>query len=516
MKKVIYSGCTEKFWIHVAAQLFVECDWKPIYWIAYPPIKSLIKSKFPSVIFHSNLDAVRGIRAHQYSDVLLRPLDVEILENNRSTQLTALKMMDRIDALGSFDYHERVRLFNFQLSYWQTVLDDLQPEIVVFSVIPHMVFDYILYKLCKQCGIRTVMFESTPMQGLTFVMESFDETSQTEKLYKKFIEDPPEDIAEVPLQRETLRYLEAIMGDYEEIPDYMRRGYKEELPIVGESSEESFIQKIFNFERYSRYFSKQKQIIINRFTPPLNYLKQKGKKLENSQMSRWEYTLFRVKAARKMRHLERYYHQLARNVDLDIPYIYVALGFQPERTTSPMGSIFVNQYLMIDLLAKSLPDDWFLYVKEHPTQFTKSQFFRAQSGRTKELYDDILALPNVSLVPMDTDSFDLIDHAKAVATVTGTVGWEAILRGKPALIFGYPWYRGCEGTFQIHTHHNCINVIEKISDGYEIDSVKLSLFIYALEQTGINASVEPHLKVADIDDRENAERIVRSISRILS
>jgi hypothetical protein len=446
---------------------------------------------------------------------LLRPLDRELLGRHELTQLTALKMMDRIDALGSFDYHERVRLFIFQLSYWQTILDDLQPEVVIFSVIPHMVFDYILYQLCKQRGIHTVMFESTPMQGLTFVMESFDETSQTEKLYKQLIEELPEDIEEVPLQRETLSYLKAIMGDYEEIPDYMRRGYKDELPSIGECSGESFLQKIFNFDRYSRYFSKQKQIIINRFKPPLNYLKQKGKKLENSRMSRREYALFRIRAARKMRRLERYYHQLARNVDFGIPYIYVALGFQPERTTSPMGSIFVNQYLMIDLLAKSLPDDWFLYVKEHPTQFTKSQFFRAQSGRTKELYDDILALPNVSLVPMDTDSFALIDHAKAVATVTGTVGWEAILRGKPALIFGYPWYRGCEGTFQIQTYHNCINVIERIREGYEIDPFKLRLFIYALEQTGINASVEPHLKVANIDDRENAKRIVRAIGQII-
>ena len=33
----------------------------------------------------------------------------------------------------------------------------------------------------------------------------------------------------------------------------------------------------------------------------------------------------------------------------------------------------------------------------------------------------------------------LIDKCKAVATITGTSGWEALIRGKPVLHFGYPW-----------------------------------------------------------------------------
>jgi capsule polysaccharide export protein KpsC/LpsZ len=169
---------------------------------------------------------------------------------------------------------------------------------------------------------------------------------------------------------------------------------------------------------------------------------------------------------------------------------------------------------MVDLIAKSLPKGWHVYVKEHPTQFTPSKYFRSQSGRFKFMYDDISALTNVSLVPMAVNSFDLIDSAQAVAVVTGTTGWEAIHRGKPVLVFGFPWYRGCEGTFHVDTREKCEAALRKIYNGYQIDSQKRRLFVYALEQTGIEAFVEPHLRVASISDGENAKRLADALQKI--
>jgi capsule polysaccharide export protein KpsC/LpsZ len=152
-----------------------------------------------------------------------------------------------------------------------------------------------------------------------------------------------------------------------------------------------------------------------------------------------------------------------------------------------------------------------VYVKEHPMQFTPSVYFRAQCGRTPDYYDDLVAIPNVRLVPMPMTSFDLTDHAQAVATVTGSVGWEAINRGKPVLLFGHPWYRGCEGTFQINSHQDCLDALDQIQTGYRINLQKLNMFVHAIEKVGIEGFVEPHLRIFDVTDQENAALIVRAL-----
>ncbi len=509
MIRTIYSGFTLSFWLDVAKILAKEGDWQPVYWIAAPAMESAVKDSFPDAIFHSYVDAVKGIPALEFSQKTLEPLDTEFLEQFSKCQLTTLRMMDRMDALDSFKYRERVRLFHRLLRYWRLVLDEIQPKRVVFGVIPHMVYDYVLYELCKQRGIQTYMYESTPLRGMTFVMEDFVDPSQVEKRYQQLLKKPiPE---EIPLSEEMENYLQALTGTYRDAPVYVRRIYKER-PYEGlTTSSKSFFKKIFDFQNYGAYFEKQKRIIQSKFTPPENYLKQNKKKPENSNMNVLEHRVFIARAHRKMRRLEAYYHRLAEEVDFSRRYIYVALSFQPERTTSPMGSIYVDQSLMVDLLAKSVPQGWHIYVKEHPFQLTPSKFYRAQGGRSRDFYDDLAAPPNASLVPMPINSFEMIDKARAVAAITGTVGWEALQRGKPVMVFGYPWYRGCEGVFSIDTRHSCESAIRQIQSGYQIDTQKLRLFAYALEKSAIRASVERHLQIEAITDEQAAERLARGI-----
>ena len=506
---VIYSGFTSPYWKIVAEKLARENNWQPVYWVGDPGNEIEVKHSFPEAIFHAIVEAVKGVRPTEYANKPLQPLDSNSLAEISPYQALIYRMMDRVDALGSFNFNDRVRLFHHLLQYWRTVLDDLQPNIVLFSVIPHMVFDYVLYELCKQRKIKTLMFESTPLRGLSFLMDEFDKPSPAQVVYQQLLDKG--DFGEVPLSDEMKIFIQSLQGDYKDVPDYIRRDPKEKLYQGVSTSSKTVFEKLFDFQNYAKYFAKQKRIFLSRVTAPTTYVKQAGKKIEDSQMSLLQYRVFRARSRRRMRQFNRHYEKLAIEPDLTSPYIYVALSYQPERTTSPMASIYVDQYLMVDLLAKTVPEGWQIYVKEHPTQFTPAKYFRAQSGRTFDMYDDIAEIPNVSLMPMSTATYDLIDNARAVAATTGTVGFEAVLRGKPVLLFGYPWYRGCEGTFQIDTQESCASALNAIVADLQIDPSKLRLFVYALEQTAIHASVEDHLQISGLTEDEIASRLTKAV-----
>ncbi|MGI6387357.1 MAG: hypothetical protein ACOX2W_09550 [Desulfomonilia bacterium] len=119
------------------------------------------------------------------------------------------------------------------------------------------------------------------------------------------------------------------------------------------------------------------------------------------------------------------------------PFITYFMHYQPERTSLPEGLSYAQQWNAIRLISWALPEGWTLYVREHPTIWLRPLDFAI---RTKNFYDDVSKLRNVKVCPMDIDTFELIDKSIAVATLTGKVGFQAILRNKPVLAFGLPAY----------------------------------------------------------------------------
>jgi hypothetical protein len=241
-------------------------------------------------------------------------------------------------------------------------------------------------------------------------------------------------------------------------------------------------------------------------------LKERGRSMETSFSGRlggvrWQIT--RIKGLRKKRRLLEHYRRLATPFDVSAPYVFVALHYQPEQTTCPTGGVFVDQWLLVDLLSKSVPEGWLIYVKEHPFQFFPDGI--GERGRTTDFYDDLVALPNVRLVPWTTSPFTLIDGAKAIATVTGTTGTEAVLRGKPVLVFGYAWYRGCDGVFYTPTAESCRAAIARIADGYRPDPQKVRLFFQVVEELSVVVDLGIGDRSETLTHDENVARVAKAI-----
>lgn len=127
-------------------------------------------------------------------------------------------------------------------------------------------------------------------------------------------------------------------------------------------------------------------------------------------------------------------------VDLSGDYVYFPLQLQPEMTTSALGGRFRDQAYAIEQLAGILPEGVRILVKENPKQggyMRGSMFFH----RLRRIH-------SVTFLPSWADTHALTGGAKFVASITGTVGWEAIRAGTPALVFGKAWYRSFPGVHE--------------------------------------------------------------------
>ncbi|MFK7808013.1 MAG: hypothetical protein AB8F74_09465 [Saprospiraceae bacterium] len=110
----------------------------------------------------------------------------------------------------------------------------------------------------------------------------------------------------------------------------------------------------------------------------------------------------------------------------DKPYVFLGLHKQPEASIDVLGRYYEDQLQNIKNLWRALPTGWNLIIKEHSV---------AIGDRPLEFYREIQALPNTFLIHEKTPSYSVIKNAALVATVSGTIAYEAGLMGVPAITF---------------------------------------------------------------------------------
>jgi len=121
------------------------------------------------------------------------------------------------------------------------------------------------------------------------------------------------------------------------------------------------------------------------------------------------------------------------------------LHFQPESSTSVLANYLCDQLNTIKNIAFTLPFPYKLYVKEHPMSI---------GCRSKSFYEQLKKIPNVVLISPKENTADLIEKSSGVITLTGTIGIEAILVGKPVYVLGKIFY----------TYHPLCRKIENFDD----------------------------------------------------
>ena len=437
-----------------------------VYWTGPNLDKHINQQQFPRTIFHDHFDALNAVSPEALAGEEFLPASEELIKQCYGIESAVLTMMNK--RFESMSVSERKNLYYDYLGYWHAVLKKFQPDAILFPVSPHTVYDFVVYSLAQQLKIKTILFMLTRIGDRMMVMNSFEEGN---RLLREFsLEKSPSNFSLNDLSKDLQDYYKNQVGPKAKLvlPDI-----KAQLQLYAPI-------KLFQQKVRAVLRSLKDLTLLERF---VGYLKKRFG--ENIQK---EYRSVQVKP------------------DFSKKFIYVALNYQPENTTSPLGGVFVDQLLMLKVLSASLPEDWHIYVKEHPVQW-EPRGLSYFSYRHPGYYKAIAGLKNTCLVPIETDTYDLIDHCQAVATANGTAGWEAILRFKPSLVFGYAWYRYCRGVFAVNDTESCRRVLGLIESGFKIDRQDILNYLAVFDKATLRGHADTYfienVKVSVAESTEN-------------
>ncbi len=388
------------------------------------------------------------------------------------------------------DYCKHIRVWNY-------LLDHLNIDVFISLDEPHEIYDYIIYALCKIKKIKFCCAIYSRLLGYSYMVD--DIMNQLPRMNAE-IEELQEQYKDATWERIKL-------GD--EIDRFFKSYYEAEdiTPWYMTQFRETWYSKVINrlksfmgrddklqrLRNVSAYKRRMQFLFDLELLAILKIIFQRGYLILWSVLHLFSFNIetyrianqmaYRKNAFREYEILYKFYKDNAVPVDYNNKYIYVALQMQPEATSSPLAGRYVDQILMIQMLAYCLPEGYELYVKEHPAQLARER--HDYIFRDVHFYQDIIKIPHVHLVPWEEDTYKLIKGSCAVASMTGTAGFEAVIYNKLFLMFGFFLTQYAPNVFPIRTLEDCYQAMQQVQQYKESKGeLKKSVKIYfkALEK----------------------------------
>ena len=375
-----------------------------------------------------------GKMGHLMKDHVVKGANFELLGSDEFRRMmeTAVDQFHRTGPAYQYRSHDLNNLQDY-LDYYHILTEAVAQQIAdsgathaLFYNVPHLGYDTVLYQVAKAMGLKTIVLCQTIFPSLYFSVDK--------------IED---------------------LGDFEAAgsdapPMEIEKGSKPHLFYMDDRWQKESTRGKLNRKAVGNFVTYMLRKDPAKLLNPA-YIARTLKRMKTiyGALPDWRdpfAKFFHESELAYFEHLAQYENQ---DIDLSGKFIYVPLHNQPEMSTSALGGPWRDQVLMIEALARHLPDDWEILVKENPRQgaYARGPLFWHRLNRIK----------GVKFVPSDLSTHELSDRAQFVATVTGTAAWEAVRKGRPAVVFGNAWYKRLPG-------------IHRFEEGMDFEAVAASTF----------------------------------------
>ncbi|KER07008.1 Capsule polysaccharide biosynthesis protein [Marine Group I thaumarchaeote SCGC AAA799-E16] len=287
-----------------------------------------------------------------------------------------------------FTHDEILSILEQEIKFYEKILSETKPRYLIMRI-PEFQDIHLLYLMSKKLGITPLLLDYTRFG------------------YRCLINSVPDAVVDfkstsVPKNLENFTQLLNRVQNYStqhSLAITKRRGSKKNFLKAGLKFLLSSESK--EFQNYYQNLDKSK---LNVFLTEMNSVKQHSK------------------------HKSFIDKNFLKSLKNNIPFIYFPLHFEPEQTTLIKTPYYTNQIEVITNIAKSLPIEFSLFVKEHPAM-------RLSGWRKISEYKKILKLPNVQLIHPSLSNSEIIPKSSLVITISGTSGLEAAFYKKPSIIF---------------------------------------------------------------------------------
>lgn len=458
--KILFCSYNEKWHANILQKVSDELDADEV--VSISKIDHQIKVKNNNYHWIDNAIFVRH-KSDSFEIEELPAIDAELIEKMYSYESLYYPMLDRyeVDNFIQLPYQKRNQYYKNDLQALLHIIQKYQIDVCVFGDVPHIGYDYILYGLCK-CMNIVIAIE---YMGVL-----------------------------IPRKSATIYFMEDLFNP---IPDLSRIQYEKEKFLDKEKLSlrmQSYIDQ-YNREKseITSFITISSFVKVNKYIEILQLIIRRVKERQFFLAIRRKY--HRYWAGKKV---NRYLKRVSERKITD-KYIYYPLHYQPEGTSLPMGGEYYDQLLVIKMISQHLPKDVMLYVKPHPNRSLYAD---------KDYYQKIISLKNVKLISKDVNTYDLIDNALAVVSLTGTAILEALVRKKHVLMFGYYIWQYAPGVYHCKTEKDCIKALAEVCTNKDDKTNELIFFLNELDKHLVDGVItENFLTLYEIDLEQNVNNI---------
>jgi hypothetical protein len=194
------------------------------------------------------------------------------------------------------------------------------------------------------------------------------------------------------------------------------------------------------------------------------------------------------------------YLALISEPDFADKFFLYPLHFHPEASTSVYAKNFDDELATIRNIAMNLPLGYQLYVKEHTA---------ALGIRPLAFYKMLKNIPNIKVVSHDVNTKELIKKSMGVITLTSTVGYEAVLLGKPVILFGRVFYESAPNVYRVFTWNELFSICKELLSNQSSPSIEARTNFLA---SYFMSTLEGNVFIAGAERKDNVTKVLKELN----
>jgi len=312
-----------------------------------------------------------------------------------------------------FNYDEILTIIEQECRFFEQILDDGKPNYLAIRITDSS-NGQILQKICAARGIKILMLSFTRFGNRAYISHEYDHLE-----FSKKHDEKKERVFE-ELQKDT-QILTSLQSTFrKKFRNSKKTWIKGALKYLSLVISDKYRE---HYTNYGKTFSK----VI---------------RIEGG---------FPLKTRKRKKFIDI---NLLSQLKLEERFIYFPLQLEPERATLISATFYTNQLDVITNIAKAIPIDFQLFVKEHPMQ-------KIKGWREISFYKSIMELPNVKLIHPSISNDEMLKKCSLAITIAGTTGLEAALYKKPCIIFADANYSLLPSVYRLRSLEDLPNAIRE-------------------------------------------------------